>query len=859
MKKISVPVFLTFYALLFMQCRQASIPTPEEIAVTWQVVSNTYADQPQVKAVFTFENRSNFTLTANNWALYYNQMPRGVIATHGDARIEHLSGDWFKMTPTENFRLKPGHKGEITYECDAWWIKETDAPLGAYFVFYGNERQDSTIVPVKKYTILPFTTPEQVSRYKNDQEPIPTAGGRYEQNRNLTEVPDSELPAVIPSPFSVKTSSEKIVFDNVPELLYESGLENEARYLSGFISQALKVQITPVNATAPKANSIFLALKPLYINGKSTEVYRLEIKPDRSIVITGSDPAGVFYGIQSLIALQPAEVFRNSDTPATLPVMVMEDAPRFGFRGLHLDVARNFQSKETVKKIIDLMAFYKVNYLLFYLSEDEGWRLAIEELPELAQVAGQRGHTSKEAPALHPSYGSGPFPNDSASWGSGYYTREEFKEILQYALQRHVNIIPTINFPGHSRAAIKAMEARYQHFMKAGDTEKAEEFRLIDPEDQSKYLSAQAYTDNVVCVARESVYKFYETVIDDIIEMYAEANVPLEFFHTGGDEVPEGAWAGSPLCRKLMESLPEIGDPKNLQSYFFKRAADILNRKNLKIGGWEEVALLKNAEGKYLPNPEFAGKKIYPWVWNNQGSSADLAYRLANAGYPVVLCNVSNFYFDLAYDKDPQEPGLYWAGFVNTRNAWEFAPFNAFFTTTKTTMGRPVDPAEYEGMERLKPGAEKNIIGLEAHLWSETIKGPQMLEYYLLPKLIGFAESAWSKARGWETQSDAEIRRQQADQQWNIFANALAKRELPRLSVLFGGFNYRLPLPGAIVEEGLLKANVEYPGLHIRFTTNGEEPTNRSPLYNEPVKVSGEVRLKTFDAAGKSSRTVIVK
>jgi hexosaminidase len=404
------------------------------------------------------------------------------------------------------------------------------------------------------------------------------------------------------------------------------------------------------------------------------------------------------------------------------------------------------------------------------------------------------------------------------------------------------------------------MEARYERYMAAGNSEKANEFRLIDPDDESVYVSAQLYNDNIVCVAMESVYTFYEKVIDEILAMHDEAGAPVEYFHTGGDEVPEGAWAKSPLCLEWMKTLPEITDPKNLQAVFFSRAVEILERKGVRIGGWEEVALLKTADGNYVPNPEFAGKDVISWAWNNMGQWADLSYRMANAGFPVVLCDVSNFYFDLAYNKDPYEPGHYWGGFNDGRRAWEFAPFNSFITNTRTGMGRKIDPdTEFAHLERLKPGASGNIVGLQAQIWSETIRGAQMLEYYALPRVIGFAETAWGKARPWETQSNPEVRKRQMDEGWNVFANVLGKRELPRLSGLFGGFNYRIPQPGALIENGLLKANIEYPGLVIRYTTDGTEPGRNSLRYDGPVQVSGEVTLKAFDNSGKSSRPIKVK
>jgi hexosaminidase len=245
----------------------------------------------------------------------------------------------------------------------------------------------------------------------------------------------------------------------------------------------------------------------------------------------------------------------------------------------------------------------------------------------------------------------------------------------------------------------------------------------------------------------------------------------------------------------------------------------------------------------------------------------DLGYRLANAGYNVVLCNVSNFYFDLAYNKDPQEPGLYWAGFVDTRHAWTFAPYDMFKTTTKNSMGQALN-LETGNMtagdkskiivEHLKPASRKNILGVEAQIWSETIKGREMLEYYMLPKLIGFAESAWAAERKWETIENKTERDAHIQKGWNVFANTLAKRELPRLTYLNGGYNYRVPSPGAVIENGKLMANTAYPGLIIRYTTDGTEPAVNSKKYEGAVNVSGTINIKCFDEAGKPSRTVRV-
>ena len=859
MKKIYSIFFGLAVTLLMIGCGKVSNPTADELVVSWKVISNEYFESPRVKTRFSLTNNSESDLKPGTWALFYNQMPREVIVQPEQAEITRISGDWYKLVPAEGLILKAGETVELVYESEAFIIKETDSPLGLYFVFYDKTGEESSVEVVKNYTIESFDSPEQINRHKRDAEPIPNAGNLYDQNLQLSEVANDQLPVIIPTPFTVQKSEKSIQIDAAPKVLYEKGLESEARFLADHVGKLSGTSVSPIEANEPEAGSIYLSIGQIAVNKIDKEAYRLNIGENKTITITGSDPAGVFYGIQSLIALVPIEGLSQPRSPVSLPVIKIEDAPRFGFRSLHIDVARNFQTKENIKKMLDLMAHYKLNHFMFILSEDEGWRLEIDSLPELTEVGSKRGHTVKASTdVLHPAYGSGPAPDAPGTFGSGYYTRADFIEILQYAQDRHITVIPTINLPGHSRAAIRAMEARYQRYMAEGNEENANEFRLIDPEDQSVYSSAQAYNDNIVCVARESVYRFYETVIDAIIGMYNEAGIPLELFHTGGDEVPEGAWAGSPLCQKLMESMPEITDPKNLQAVFLKRTVDILKTKGIKIGGWEEVALYRNTEGKLIPNPEFAGGEVIPWVWNNLGQWADLSYRMANAGYPVVMCDVSNFYLDLAYSKDPKEPGLYWGGFVNARSTWQFAPYNSFNTNLKSGMGQPIDtdPA-FAGLERLRPENAGNIVGLQAQLWGETIKGNEMLEYYALPKMLGFAETAWTKERIWENQKNVDVRKKEMDEGWNIFANTLGKRELPKLARLYGGFNYRIPQPGAIVENGVLKANVEYPGLVIRYTTDGSEPTMQSMVYSVPAEVSGEVKLKAFDMAGRSSRTII--
>ena len=859
MRAIKLTLSSIIFILFITLCTQKEMDysTAKNISVKWELISN-FTERPEVfSARFVFDNHSDLILSSN-WKLFFNISPRTIVepTTEQKATVEHLNGDWYQLIPNQDFILNKGDSLQIHYYGQGGLNKESDGPLGVYFVFYNEKGIEQEIVPVD-CKILPFRTEQQINRSESDEEPIPTPQYRYENNKELTVLSTDKHLKIIPSPISVARIGTSCVIDSDWSIIHDEGLESEASILAEKLKEINSIDLQINNNSAKK--QIHLSIANISVNGTSTEAYELSMTADK-IQITGSDAAGTFYGIQSLLAMVPLKARQQKSESFEMECVQIKDAPRFHFRGLHTDLGRNFQTKETILKTLDIMSFYKVNKYLFYMTEDEGWRLEIPGLPELTEVGAERKHTSSyHDPVLHPAYGSGPFAYSEGSHGSGYITRADFIEILNYAAARHIQVIPEVNFPGHARSSIKAMEARYKSLMAAGKEKEANEYRLIDPDEKSVYLSAQCYKDNIVSVARSSTYRFYKKVMDEVSLMYEDAGLKLTDIHTGGDEVPEGSWSDSPLAAEVMKQNPQYKDSRNLQAYFFKRLLNTLKDDGYNIHGWEEVALIKNEQGGYDPNPEFVGKNVIPYVWNNLSGNQDLAYRIANAGYDVVLCPVSAFYFDLAYDKDPKEPGLYWAGFVRTRDAWSFAPFDLFKTTVQESNGREIDiESEYEGMERLKPEAKRRILGLEAQLWSETIKGQEMFEYYMLPKLVGFAETAWAKERNWESNENKKSREQEMQKQWNTFANSLAGQELPRLKYLNSGYNYRIPLPGAVIDDGKLLANIEFPGLDIRYTTDGSEPDENSEPYTSPIKATEVIKLKAFDKSGKSSRTVTV-
>jgi hexosaminidase len=856
--------FFLFALTITSQCRSSESESADcSIAVRWELISN-FTELPDgFEARFLLTNNGAQALRDTGWDLYFNMAPR-TIEGHPKgalAKVHHLNGDWYRLSPEPGFALIPGQSIEIRYLGIEPVIKECDGPLGLYFVFKNKEDNAEIIQPVTDYEILPFTHPIQINRGPDDQQPIPTPDWQYQENLSLHLLPAEQLSPIIPTPIQVDSLNGSVVIDNSWIIAFENDLESTAAYLAKemLVRSGLELgRRLLTNTESLRDRRIELMIKPLEVHGIRSEAYHLEMD-DGLIRLVGSDASGVFYAVQSLLCLLPLEVAANDTSSIELPQIKVADGPRFGYRGLHVDVSRNFQSKETIERIIDVMAQYKLNRLLLYTTEDEGWRIEIPGLPELTSVGGQRQHTSgMQAPALHPAYGSGPFAYAENSHGSGFYTRDEFIDLLKYAAERFVKIIPEVNFPGHARAAIKAMEARYERLVAEGNIDAAEEFRLIDPYDNSEYLSAQAYKDNVVSVVRPSTYRFYQKVLDELAAMYKEAGLVMDEIHTGGDEVPDGAWSQSPMAADLLKDNPEIGEVKNLQTYFFRRLIEDLDQRKLKALGWEEVFQRKDPSGQVEPNPEFVGRNVVAYIWNNL-FDFDLGNRLANIGYPVVLCNVSNFYFDLAYDKDPQEPGLYWAGFVGPKDAFLFAPFNYFVTTFRTSMGQPIDIEKVQKESiHLTEEARNNILGVQAQLWSETIKGREMIEYYMLPKLIGFSESAWSPERPWEFMEDRTAREQAMLAAWNVMANSIAQRELPRLSRLRGGYNYRVPPPGGILENGLLRANASLPGLEIRYTTDGTQPTIGSRLYQQPVSVDGPVQLRSFDSTGRASRSILL-
>jgi hexosaminidase len=823
-----------------------SAPYPD-IAVSWAAVDNIH--HAGFRFLITLENGGTAPLPASGWDLYFNMM-RGLNTEDVPpaVRLEHINGDFYRITPTPEFQpLQPGDRLVLPLSGAAMAIARGDAARGFYFVVNG---QPIALGPV---TVAPFVHPAQTMRSPGDRLRVPTAASRHEANRALSILDHARIMPIMPTPLEYERGRGSWTLDGSAVVRHGPGLGAEAAYLADALEPVLGARVRVLDAGDVAARGgLDLRVDP----GLGVEGYTLTVHPARGVEIVGGDAAGVFYGIQSLRALVPVTAYAAGGGGVELPAVAVRDRPGLGYRGMHLDVARNFQPAESVRRLLDVMSLYKLNHLHFHLTDDEGWRLEIAGLPELTAVGGRRGHTLDEREHLIPNFGSGPYPDRLP--GSGWFTRSEYIELVRYARERHITVIPEVDVPGHARAAIVAMEARYRKLKEQGREAEASEFRLHDPADSSTYRSVQRWDDNVINVCQESAYRFMERVIDDLAAMHAAAGAPLEVVHVGADEVPVGVWQDSPACDALIAATPGLDDPRQLFDHFIHRTADILDRRGIRLAGWEEVALTNPfyVAGPKSPSPEGVERRFRPNVWNAVWGwgAEDLGYRLANAGYQIILSNASALYFDFAYEKDPEEPGLYWAGFVGTRTAWEFLPFDFFRTARLDIMGNPIDAHRYDDAARPTAGGRRNILGMQGQLWSETLVEPSRLEYMAFPRILALAERAWSPEPAWAGMDDRARREEALGVAWNEFANRLGQRELPRLDHLHGGIGYRLPVPGGVVRNGTLHASVSYPGMAIRYTTDGAIPTTGSPRYEGPVSVDGPVTLRVFDTRGRGGR-----
>ena len=812
------------------------------LSISWEAIQNDYQNKAGLSLnALVLTNNGKTVLPASGWKLYFNSARDiDAVTVTGNAKIDHLNGDLFTLTPTATFtELKPGASESIQFTGDEV-INFTDAPEGFYIVWDAE--------PAKGYSTGPFSVKPFSPKYAG----LVTPAVIYNQNKTITDVPEAQLTKVFPTPNSYSETGGNFILTNNLEFNSDTQFVNELPGLTGTLETLLGKKI--INRAS--ANSI----KFVYKAGLGDEAYELSVQPT-VITITASKPAGIFYGIQSLKTLIPPSAYAHPQKSIEIPCVEVKDEPRFTYRAVSLDVARNFETKAQVLKLLDAMALYKLNVLHLHLTDDEGWRLEIPSLPELTSVGAERGHTLDSKNFLPASHGSGPDTGKLA--GSGFYTQADYIEILKYANARHIMVVPEIESPGHARASVKAMNARYARLMAAGKQAEAEQYLLYDQKDQSDYMSVQDWTDNVIDVSLPSTYNFFGKIIDELISVYAKAGAPLTTIHFGGDEVPGGVWEKSPAYLALKAQHPEIKNTGDLWYYFYGRLNGMLKAKGLNLAGWEEMGLRKTmVDGKAynIPNPDFAAANMQTEVWNNTvgGGGEDLAYRLANAGYKVVLASVTNLYFDMAHNKSFDEPGYYWGAFVDIDKPFSFIPYDYFKNTIVDRNGLPLDRRIFIGKQRLTDYGKSNILGLQGCLWGENIKTPERADYMMFPSLLSLAERAWAQDPQWATEQDTAKSNALYQTAWVNFLNVMGKRELPRLTYYHDGYGYRIPNPGVILQDGKYVANEQFPGFVIRYTTNGKDPDAKSKIYNDAVTITGnDVKFRAFDNKGRGSNVSV--
>ena len=788
-----------------------------------------------------FNTRLDLTLPKTGlpggaWALYFGSV--SPVEPVGDSvfDLSHINGDNYRLTPRAGVTLTPGETYSITWAGHA--ASEYLAMPNAYIVVdgpNGEELPPVTIAasrtrfdPATGLESLPFVTP-------------------ITDEATTRKGPDDATEWLTPERAFVRNASRQVAQAKPDIIILPTPVS--ARHLEGRsldLSAGIAVKLTGLAIPDIKAALDASHLK-LASRGVPVEITITEGKPesyhllaqDGRIAITAADAAGAAYAIESLS--QQAAFEHNRLKPIEI-----SDAPRFGFRGLHIDLARNFHSKAFILNTIDRMADLKLNRLHLHLGDDEGWRLAIGALPELTDIGSRRCHDLKEDACLLPQLGVGP---QGSKIVDGYLTRADYIDIIQAAAARHIEVIPSFDMPGHSRAAVRSMEARYRRLMAEGKLDAANEFRLQDPDDKTVYDSIQHYNDNTLNVCIPSTYHFIETVIDDIRAMHQDAGVPLKTYHIGADETA-GAWTDSPACQALVK---EKGlDPAHMTPYFITRVSQMLGEKGLEPAGW--------SDGMGHVKPEEMPKQVQSNAWGGLfGGGVAEAYRQANRGWDVVISTPEVLYLDMPYAPDPKERGMDWASRgTDLFKVFAFMPenlaANASVMTDIQAHGRTIADAE-------PLDAGRRIAGMQGQLWSEGVRADSIADYLFYPRVLALAERAWHTG-AWEpayaagkaySYGDGQVDGKALLADWQGFNDRLTPRlaELDRENVA-----YRLPPPGARITGDIFEANLAYGDLKIQYRAKG----GKWLTYKDAVEVRGPVEVRSVAPDGKRySRIVTVK
>ncbi|MFB9844888.1 family 20 glycosylhydrolase [Mucilaginibacter ginsenosidivorans] len=472
---------------------------------------------------------------------------------------------------------------------------------------------------------------------------------------------------IIPAPVSVKKADGQFVLSQ-ETVLYADSNTKAVSFFTEYLQNRLNLRTQlKIGDAGSAGNSIVLTAKGT--ENLPEQGYRLTITPQQ-IIIAGKG-SGLFYGIQTVLQLIPAD----RTASIKIPCATIEDYPRFGYRGLMLDVCRHFFSVEFVKKMIDVMAYYKLNNFHWHLTDDQGWRIEIKKYPRLTEIGSQRAQT-----VIGNYHDRTPQQFDNTPYG-GYYTQDQIRDVVKYAADRYINIVPEIEMPGHCMAALAA----YPELS-------------CDPSKTYKTYETWGVVKDVYCPS-DKTFDFLQDVLTEVMDLF-----PSKYIHIGGDEVPKDAWKNSAFCQKLMKKL-KLKNEEELQSYFIQRMEKFVNSKGRSIIGWDEIL-----EGGLSPNAT-----VMSWRGEAGGIAA------AKQNHNVIMTPGSGgLYLDHAQAKTGEPVGI--GGFTPLSKTYSYNPTPAALT----------------------PDQQKYIEGVQANLWTEYIPTEAKAEYMYFPRALALAEVAWT-------------------------------------------------------------------------------------------------------------------